>query len=124
MIEADETLIALGVEKGIHVVGTSGSDRVRIQSIEESNVSLIDFVINGISQGKLNFTSNEETDIYVDLADGNDRLEIGPGLSNRIVAEGGAGNDTLGGGDGSDFLRGGAGTDRYLRSGGKDRLIA
>lgn len=74
---------------------------------------------------------DDPNNLKVRLGEGNDRLEVGPGVRINLTVEGGAGNDfirtgagddRIEGGEGNDTIRAGAGRDYINGSRGNDRL--
>ncbi len=60
--------------------------------------------------------------LMIDGGEGDDRIAVRPGVTNRIVLNGGAGNDTLIGGSGRDTIAGGPGNDSIEGGAGDDEL--
>jgi len=66
-------------------------------------------------------TSKKTTKIIVNLGDKNDTVTNKTSVP--MVADGGAGNDTLNGGSGKDTLKGGAGADTIKGGAGTDTIV-
>jgi Ca2+-binding RTX toxin-like protein len=93
--------------KVVPVVGQTGGSRVEV-------------FINGTSQGR--FSGFTTIEIYGQ--DGDDDLEIDPGILKNALLVGGKGDDTLRGGGGNDTLLGGDGNDILDGGGGVNKLDA
>ena len=71
----------------------------------------------------MTFPLDAVEEVYAELGSGNDRVQVGPGVTVPLHLFGGDGDDDLQGGDGDDVLDAGSGTDRLRGGGGDDELV-
>ncbi len=90
----------------LQILGTDAADTIMVNHTGPD----LQVTLNGVLSG---YESALVTDIIVFGADGNDGLNLGSGVSQPALLNGGNGNDTLTGGGGNDQLVGGAGNDIY-----------
>ncbi|MBI3411511.1 MAG: hypothetical protein HY040_24550 [Planctomycetes bacterium] len=105
------------------VIGAStAGDTIIFRPVGTQTGALSDVIavfINGVSQG--NFTGFLNVEIFGQ--DGNDDLELVPGIRKNAKLVGGPGNDLLVGSDGNDFLEGDDGNDTLRGNNGNDTLL-
>jgi ELWxxDGT repeat protein len=110
--------------KGLLIGGTSGNDRVQVQPRAapqgDDDEQLVEVYLNGQSNGV--FTLATDDIIQLHGGDGNDRLEIDPGIVTSVHLFGGLGNDTLFGGAGDDTLYGNQGRDKLYGRDGTNKI--
>src|SRR5262245_14734181 len=87
----------------LQVTGGAGADRVGLR--------LDGATLRVDESGTLStFTASSVKAISIDLGDGNDRLDVGPGVR-AVYCLGGLGDDTINGGDFNDSITAGGGKD-------------
>jgi ELWxxDGT repeat protein len=113
-----------GAIKGLLIGGTSGNDKVKVQPRAtpkgDDDSQLVEVFLNGQTQGV--FTLATDDIIQLHGGDGNDRLEIDPGLPLTVHLYGGLGDDTLFGGAADDTLYGNQGRDKLYGGGGSNKV--
>jgi hypothetical protein len=102
---------------GVHIRGTDEAEVVRIGRKDARTITV------RIGEEAHDVPHQAGEAITVDLAAGDDGLQVADDFETGVVARGGEGHDLLVGGAGGDTLLGGAGED-YLEGGdGSDRLV-
>jgi VCBS repeat-containing protein len=100
------------------VTGAEGDFTVTLDGVED--ISFIGGTDNDvIVVGDLSTTDLADETLFFDGTAGNDSWDSSND-STRLVAQGGAGNDTIKGGDGNDKIEGGSGTNHLYGNGGND----
>jgi len=110
-------------ETNVLAIGADlAGDQIRVSPVGSQNGTSADVVsvsLRGIvSQG--NFTGFNNIVIYGQ--DGNDNINVSPGILKAASIFGGKGNDLLSGGSGNDLLEGGDGNDTLVGNDGDDIL--
>ena len=114
------------------ILGRAGADRLFGGAGDDFLIiDAADTVVNGgagldraLVQGNADFSINLNSASIevINSAGGNDNLN-GAGMTGRLVARSGTGDDTIIGGNGSNFLYGGAGNDSITGGNGSDVLL-
>lgn len=113
----DDDLLVSGISKGaITITGTAGNDLVSIEPGLKKNYVSVKM------RGVIVATIFSPTRILADLGAGNDTLSISTKLKLPSLVFGGDGDDSLVGAGGKDILIGGAGKD-YLSGGAGENLL-
>lgn len=141
----EERAVPASLSNGIlYVVGTPHNDVVDVRRVTTDTSDVIQVTMNGhVSNwtpskvhlikfwgldGHDNFVYQGGKDVIADGGAGNDTIQTGGGNdklyggSGRDVLVAGAGNDLLKGGSGNDWLEGGAGNDHLYGEDGNDVL--
>jgi Ca2+-binding RTX toxin-like protein len=109
-------LLAIDLNSGVlSIVGTNKNDTILVDS-DGTNVTVH---LGTVTQS---FLATDVTSITVNGQRGNDRIEIGNGVTVGATLLGGDGNDRLFGGNGNDILDGGRGNDTISGGGGNDTI--
>ena len=94
----------------------AGDDNVRVTRNASGGVTVS---VNGAER---TFTGADANRLTIRAGEGNDRINVEPGVTVRLTLEGGGGNDTIRGGGGSDTIRGGNGDDTIEAGAGNDTV--
>jgi Ca2+-binding RTX toxin-like protein len=113
------------------VTGTDSADTISVTPTlnnvawQVSGVGPTSRVVNraNVDINALNPFSVQLSTLLVNGRGGSDRIEVASTFVNRLVADGGSGNDSIFGGAGNDSLLGGDGSDSLVGGAGNDSLL-
>lgn len=103
----------------VYIRTGNADDRIHVSQSDQTGQVTVD--VNG---QKNTYTREQAQRIDIQTAGGDDTVRVDANVKSSIMADGGAGNDTIYGGAGNDRLLGGSGNDTLIAGDGHDYVDA